>query len=305
MPGESAIHPIVACLARGEMLSMRGMTENPNPSVRSRQVSTLLRELRENRKLSGADVARVLGMSASKVSRIETGNRGLQVGDVAALLGLYQVPEARRDQILDQVSKSEERGWWESRGLGMPALRKGWADFEARATKIQNYEPLIMPGLLQTDEYAQAWFQTTNNTLSRAELDDLVAARAQRRAVLRNPYLQYLAVIDEAALTRPLAERSLMRRQLRHLVDASERRNVTVRVVPLRVGLYTGMHGGFACLDFPKEPSLVYLENYQFGMFLDEVEATAIYRAALSNILNLALDAVESATLIAQLADDL
>lgn len=280
------------------------MTDNPNPSVRSRQVSALLRTLREDQGLSGAEVAKALGMSPSKISRIETGARGLRVDDVAALLGHYQVPEQRRAQILDQVRKAEERGWWESQGLGLPQLWQALINFESRATRIQNFEALVVPGLLQTDEYTEAIISSINKTLSKTELTNLVASRRARQAVLNRRELQFLAVVDEAALRRPITVSGVMRRQLRHLVDSSERPNITVRVVPLQAGQYAGLQGPFACLDFDDEPSLVYIENHHFGMFMDEKEDIAAYRVALGNILNEALKPAESAQLIAQLAEE-
>ncbi len=280
------------------------MTDNPNPSVRSRQVSALLRSLREAKGLSGAEVAKALGMSQSKISRLETGNRGLRVDDVAALLGLYKVPEQKRAQILDQVRKSEERGWWESQGLGLPQLWQALINFESRATRIQNFEALFIPGLLQTDEYTEAIISSINKTLSQTELTNLVASRRARQAVLGRRDLQFLAVIDEGALRRPITVSGVMRRQLRHLVDASERANITIRVVPLQVGQYAGLRGPFAILEFEDEPSLVYTENQVTSMFLDEKEDVAAYRVALGNILNEALGPAESAQLIASLAEE-
>ncbi|MDQ3150236.1 MAG: helix-turn-helix domain-containing protein, partial [Actinomycetota bacterium] len=94
------------------------MLGNTHTSVRSRQVAAELRKLRENAGMSCAEVAKRLGMSASKVSRIETGNSGLQVEDVAALLGLYQVHATRREELVDLVRRAEERGWWQRQGSG-------------------------------------------------------------------------------------------------------------------------------------------------------------------------------------------
>jgi transcriptional regulator with XRE-family HTH domain len=280
------------------------MTENPNPSVRSRQVSALLRTLREDLGLSGAEVAKALGMSPSKISRLETGARGLRVEDVAAMLGHYQVPEQKRAQILDQVRKAEERGWWESQGLGLPQLWQALINFESRATRIQNFEALVIPGLLQTDEYTEAIIRSINKTLSKVELTNLVASRRARQAVLGTRELQFLAIIDESALRRPIAESGVMRRQLRHLVDTADRPNVTVRVVPLQAGPHSGLRGPFAIMDFNDEPSLTYIENHHFGMFLDEKEDIAAYRVALGNILNEALEPAESAELITRLAGE-
>jgi transcriptional regulator with XRE-family HTH domain len=283
---------------------MGNMTDTPNPSVRSRQVSALLRTLREDQGLSGAEVAKALGMSPSKISRIETGSRGLRVDDVAALLGHYQVPEQKRAQILDQVRKSDERGWWESQGLGLPQLWQALINFESRATRIQNFEALFVPGLLQTDEYTEAIISSINKTLSRTELTNLVASRRARQAVLSRRDLQFLAVIDEGALRRPITVSGVMRRQLRHLVDTSERENITIRVVPLQAGQYAGLQGPFAILEFEDEPSLVYTENQVTSMFLDEKDDVAAYRVALGNILNEALEPAESAQLIAALAEE-
>lgn len=280
------------------------MTLNPNPSVRSRQVSNQLRQLREAAGLTGAAVAEALGMSPSKVSRLETGSRGLRVDDVAAMLGLYRIPERQREQILDQVRKSGERGWWESQGLGLPELWKALIDFESRAIRIQNYESMFVPGLLQIAEYTEAIIKAINKTLSLTEVKKLVASRMARQVGLGRRELQFLAVIDEGALHRPIAESGVMRRQLRHLMESADRPNVTLRVVPLRVGPHAGLRGPFACLEFAEEPSLVYIENHHVGMFLDEKEDIAAYRVALGNILNEALKPAESLELISEIAGE-
>jgi transcriptional regulator with XRE-family HTH domain len=267
-------------------------------------VSALLRRLREDLDLSAAEVAKALGMSPSKISRIETGSRGLRADDVAAMLGHYRVPEQERARILNQVRKSEERGWWESQGLGLPQLWQAMINFESRATRIQNFEALVVPGLLQTDEYTEAIIGSINKTLSKVELTNLVASRRARQAVLGNRELQFLAVIDEGALRRPITVSGVMRRQLRHLVDSAERPNVTVRVVPLPAGQYVGLRGPFAILDFDDEPSLTFIENHHFGMFLDEKDDIAAYRLVLGNILNEALEPAKSAELIANLVEE-
>lgn len=280
------------------------MTEQTHPSVRSRQVSSLLRQFREKAELTGTDAAKALGMSQSKISRMETGSRPLNPDDVAALLGLYKVPERQRDKILDQVRRSAERGWWASQGLGLPELWKVLIDFESRATRIQNYEAMFIPGLLQTNEYTGAIIKGINKTISEDELTNLVASRMARQAILRRPDLQFLAILDETALRRPIAERGVMRRQLRHLVDSAERPNITVRVVPMRAGPHAGLRGGFAILEFADEPSLAFIENHHVDMFLDEKEDVAAYRVTLGNILNETLKPAESVEFISKIAKE-
>src|SRR2546430_15909167 len=157
------------------------MPGNPHTSVRSGTVAAELRNRRERRGLSCAEVARMLGVSASKISRIETGNSGLQVDDVAALLGFYQVPEAKRQELLDLLRRGDQKGWWE-RQAGLPHLWRALIDFENKATRIQSYQSMVIPGMLQTSEYSEALLKAIDDTLSDAELGNLVAARTGRGA---------------------------------------------------------------------------------------------------------------------------
>lgn len=281
------------------------MSTNSATSIRSRQVAAELRSLREKVGLSGAEVAKRLGMSPSKISRIETGNSGIQAEDVASLLGFYQVPVSTRDELLDLLRRAEERGWW-TRQPGLPQLWRSLITFEAKATRIQNYEALVIPGLLQTGEYARAVIQGIAPTISEAELDNLVAARIARQALLtRSRAPQFFAVIDEAALRRPVGEPGVMRRQLQHLLGAAERPHVTLRVVPLTAGAHAGMRGPFVILEFGDEPALVHVENHGTCLFLEEEADLADYRLALGTILHAALAPAATAELISQIATEL
>jgi transcriptional regulator with XRE-family HTH domain len=277
---------------------------NSHTSVRSRKAAAELRKIREEAGLSCTDVARMMGMSISKVSRIETGNCGMHIEDVAALLGLYKVPAARREELLDLVRRSEERGWWE-RQPGLPKLWRTLIDFEAKAVRIQNFEPLVVPGLLQTAEYSRAIIHGINATLSESELDNLVASRMARQTVLtRSAAPQLLAVVDEGALRRPIGDPGVMQRQLAHLATMAEKPNVTLRVVQKCVGSYTGLRGPFVILEFTEEPDLVFVENHGTNMFLEEDRHLAAYRLALSNILAVALYRADSGKLVHSLAAD-
>jgi transcriptional regulator with XRE-family HTH domain len=278
---------------------------NSYTSVRSRQVAAALRTLREQAGLSGAEVAKRMGMSPSKISRIETGVTGLQIEDVAALLGLYQVPAAVRDELLDLVRRSEERGWW-TRQPGLPQLWRSLIDFEAKATRIQNYEALVVPGLLQTAEYARAVIQGIAPAITEAELGNLVAARMARQAVLtRSNAPQFIAVVDEGALRRPIGEPGVMHRQLHHLLVVAEQPHVMLRVAPLAAGAHAGLRGPFVILEFTEEPARVHVENQSTGLFLEEEADLAAYRLALGTILNAALAPVATTELITQIAAEL
>lgn len=281
------------------------MTGNAYTSVRSRTVASVLRMCRDERKMSCEDVAAVLGVSASKISRMETGKSGLQIDDVSALLGFYEIPGERRQELLDLLRKGEEMGWWE-RQAGVPKLWRALIDFENKATRIQNYESMMIPGLLQTAEYCQALLKAIDPTLSDAELDTLVSTRMARQTLLtRSTAPQYLAVVHEAALRIQVGEPGVMRRQLRHLLDLAERANITVVVVPMGAGAHVGLRGAFMILEFEYEPDIVHVENQDTGMFLEEQADLAGYRLALRNILNAAIAPAATAELISSAVAEL
>lgn len=278
------------------------MPGNPHTSVRSRQVAAQLRRLREQAELSCSEVARTLGLSVSKVSRMETANSGMQVEDVAAMLGLYRVSATKRQEILDLLRRADEKGWWQ-RQAGLPQLWRNLIDFEAKATRVQNFENMFVPGLLQTAEYCRAILRGLNDTLSDAEVDHLVAVRMARQAVLtRSTAPQFLAVVDENVLRRPVGEDGVMHRQLLHLVACAARPNITLRVVQNAAGAYVGMRGPFMILEFSEEPSLGYMENHGTEMFFEEEAELAAFHVAFTSILGVALNPADSAGLIHDLA---
>ena len=247
-------------------------------------------------------MAKALGLSTSKVSRMETGNSGLQPDDVATMLGFYQVSAAKRQELLELLRRGETKGWWE-RQAGLPSLWRALIDFENKATRIQSYQALIIPGMLQTGEYTEAMIRGTDDTLSDAELDNLVASRMARQTVLtRSTAPQYLAVIHEVALRMPVGGPGVMSRQLRHLLSIAERPNIGLRAVPTTAGANVGLRGSYMILEFAEDPDLVHVENQITGMFLEEEADLAGYRLALRNILNVALAPVATAELIATIA---
>ncbi|GAA3852598.1 helix-turn-helix transcriptional regulator [Saccharothrix violaceirubra] len=280
------------------------MPGNAYTSVRSRTVATALRLYREERKLSCEDVGDVLGVSASKISRMETGKSGLQYEDVNTLLGYYKVPPGRRKELLDLVRKGEETGWWE-RQPGLPRLWRKLIDLEHKAVRVQSYEAMIVPGLLQTAEYAQALLTAVDPGLSEREVDTLVSARMARQTLLtRAGAPRYLAVVHEAALRIRVGDGGVMRRQLRRLLDAGERPNVDVVVVPMAAGSHVGVRGSFLALEFRHEPELVFVENQDTGIFVEDPAELTRYHRALRTLREVALDAEASAARIAELTEE-
>lgn len=275
------------------------------PTIRSRRVSTELRRIRAERGVSSVDVAKALGVHPSKISRIENNKIGLRADEVAALLGFYQVAAKRRTQLLDLVRRAEEPGWWQSHGNGLPELWQTLIDFEQRASHIIDYQPFMMPGLLQTAEYARAIILGTAGSLPDRELDGKVAARLGRQAILGRPEPPTLdVVLYEPALRVPVGGASVMQRQLRALLDAAAMPTVTIRLVPISVGPHPGLEGSFIILEFQDEPTLVHLENWSNSAFLEEDHHLESYRVALQHLHSVALSAQESLDVIAAVADE-
>ncbi|MGQ0838921.1 helix-turn-helix domain-containing protein [Actinokineospora sp.] len=269
-------------------------------------MATELRRYRIDAGLSTTKAGELLGISQSQVSRVETGSRGLKPDEIAAMLGLYQVPAARREEIMELVRQSAEPGWWVSRfGTQLPQQWQALIDYEKRATTISDYEMSGVPGLLQTTDYARAIIEgTAERPLPSAELDAKVSARLGRQSILSRSTPPTLSVlIHESALRLPVGGPGVMRRQLLHLCDMSDRPAVSIQVVLLAAGPHAGLDGSFRLMDIPDEPSVVYQESKTRNAFLEQ-EDVDIYRLAWQQIGSVALLPGQSREMLATMAED-
>lgn len=281
------------------------MGRRPGVPVRQRRVSAQLRELRKEAGLTCADAAEALGTSITKISRMETGERGLYLDDVSALLGLYRVPAKDRREILDLVRNGQDPNWWQLKPSDLPTEWRDLMALEADAAAITNFEPLVVPGLLQTDEYAAAVIHGTNGELSESEVQGLVATRMGRHSLLskRNaPTL--LAMVDEMALRRPIGEPGVMQRQLQHLRACAQRANITLLVVPFTAGA-APLQGPMVLIELADRRSVVHLETLRAGAFLSEEPHIRATKLALRQLRAVALAPDESVRLIASIEGEL
>src|SRR5437762_11363828 len=191
------------------------MATRPSPTLLRRQLGAELRRLRERTHRTVADVAGGLGWSQSKLSRIETAHIGIRGDDLARLLDEYGVGDKERSRLLALRGQARQRAWWEAYGDALPDAYETLIGLEAAASVISTYEAQVVPGLLQTDEYANAV------TLADGVYDDpdvlgqRVAVRMARQAVLtREPAPELQVVLDEAVLRRPIGGPDVLRRQL-------------------------------------------------------------------------------------------
>ncbi len=246
------------------------MVRDKGASVRQRRVSAELRALRQDKKLTCQEVADALDWSVSKVSRMETGVRGLFPDDVAAMLGYLKAPSALREELLRLVREGEKPNWIQI-GSGLPKMWKNLIRIENDATAIYNYEPLFVPGLLQTGDYARAVIGAGNLELAEGAVDQLVRTRIGRHALLsRHDAPSLMVMMDEMVLRRPIGDAGCMFGQLQHLLNMSSRPRVEIRVVPFSVGANPGLEGPMVILEFVDQPTLVHVEIRSASGFLEE-----------------------------------
>jgi hypothetical protein len=178
----------------------------------------------------------------------------------------------------------------------LPEDWQTWVDFEDEASGLLNYEPLMIPGLLQTPEYARSIIKATGHSLSDGEVDSLVASRMARQGLLnRTQPLRLHAIIEQSVLERPFGDPGALARQHRHLLNAGERPNITIQVVPTKAELHAGLNGPFVILEYDDDPSLVLLENKVTSQFLDEEEQIQVFEAAWIELCDLAYNVDETA----------
>src|SRR5438477_4662138 len=226
------------------------MAVKANPTVLRRQLGWALRRIREREQLTVAESAGRLGWSESKLSRIETANSGVRRNDLERLLDTYDIGEPERARIIALASQAEQRNWWEAYGNALPDSYEAFIGFEAEATSIFTYQAQLIPGLLQTAEYARATMRTLVVTRPEAVEERLVVRLGRQKVLTREPPPEFWAVLDEAVLRRQVGEPGVMRRQLLRLVEVADGPSVTVQVHPFAAGVHRGMEGSFVILEF-------------------------------------------------------
>lgn len=249
-------------------------------------------------RLGGGDPTR---LAAVEALRIETGQQGIRLEEIAALLAIYGVVGEERKRLLDMARRGREPGWWETHSVGLTPWSRTFIRFEAEATRIVGWEPLLVPGLLQLPEYTSALMKACG--VAPADAQARVAARLGRQAILaRDEPPELSLVIDEMVLRRPLGGRRLMARQLHHLIEMADRPNLTLQVVPLACGGHSGLDGAFVLFDFDRLPPVVHLEHRISSIFLEKPDQVDVFRREADTLARSALSPVESVKLIAQVA---
>ncbi|MEU8203605.1 helix-turn-helix transcriptional regulator [Streptosporangium sp. NPDC049046] len=276
-----------------------------SPTVRRRRLAAELRGLREAAGLTMEEVAQALDMSRATISRLETGKTARpRPRDIRDILDLYRAEDAHREAVMDLVRGARERGWWEQyKGV----FTGTYVGLEAEASSIDTFEPLVIPGLLQTSAYTAELIRASLS-YDPAELDKRVEARMRRQEILRRPNPpRYRAIIDEAALLRPVGDTEVMRDQLRKLINTHPLEHVTIQVMPMSAGLHVGMSGHFVILEFPDftDQNVVYIETPTDNLYLEEPKQLERYNLMMQRLVADALGADASIAYLSELIDRL
>jgi transcriptional regulator with XRE-family HTH domain len=295
--------PIERCQLRRHVAKEFTVT-SPSPTVRRRELGARLRALRMERGLTVDDVAARMEVSPAKISRIETAARGVSLADVRFLCDLYGVSGAERDRLLILTRESRRRSWWQEYGL--PDAVSTYIGLEDAAASIQQYRTSLIPGLLQTADYAEAAIAGVDPDLPGGQVGQFVQARLNRQALLSSEQPPELwVVLDEAALRRVVGGPAVMGAQLDALAERSRNPAVTVQVIAMDAGAHPGMDSSFSVLHFSDVSDVVFIEGLLGNFYLQGPQDLSRYQRTFDQLRAIALSPRDSRTLISAIAHDL
>ncbi|WP_169736606.1 helix-turn-helix domain-containing protein [Pseudonocardia spinosispora] len=262
-----------------------------------------LKALREQNMMSLDEVSKRMYFSDSKLSRIENCENRITHHELKSLLDIYGVTADRWPEYFAMLEASVVGGWW--RAYGLP--EKGYLPLEADASLVRCYSLAIVPGLLQTHEYARAGFQRSIRQLSPEQVKRDVRIRMirQKRLTSATDPLRLVSIVDEVALHRPAGNSEIMVAQLEHLIEKAVLGNVTLQVLPTSLGSHPGQNGSFSVLSFDDagEPDVAYVEHPLGSMHTEREAIVTKARTRFDHLQSLALPPEESAALIRRIAE--
>ena len=279
-----------------------------SPTAVRRALGQRLRELRLDRDLTVAEVAGAADIGQSTVTKIELAQMVPSRPNVEKLLSFYGIDGDERDLLLAMHRDGNRKEWWES----VHALRPKFGNYlslESAATAVQAYDTHLVHGLLQTPDYARAVIRASRQELLPHEVDQLVATRMRRQAVLTRtdqPPLELWSIMDEAVLRREMGGRETMRAQLERLIEASELPSVNLLVMPGSLGAHAGLDGPLAILQFETGTRpVVYVECQAGNLYMEKDDDLRRCQQRMNHILAAAPGTEQSLALIRQIAKEM
>jgi hypothetical protein len=278
-----------------------------SPTVRRRRLGVALRRLRVASAFTTYDAAQHIECSQAKMSKIEMGRVPVKSLEVKALLELYGVSGEQFESLLMLARQSQQRGWWQVHGNAVPDWFAPYLGLEAEAESLRLYEAAVVPGPLQTSDYARALAEASVR-IPDEDIERVVALRLarQERLTAANP-LQLWTVVDEAALRRPVGSPASRLAQYEHLLEMTARPNVHLQVLPTAVGAHSGLGGSFIVIGFPDQldNDVVYLEHQAGALYLERKPEIEQYSMMFDQLRTEALGPGESAALVCRLIEEL
>jgi DNA-binding XRE family transcriptional regulator len=278
------------------------MTTQSSPTLRRRRLARRLRQMRENARMTLAEAAPKLQKTRSALGRIEKGETQADVHLVRSMMDLYDQYDENLEQM---VQDAMVPGWWIPYGI----KDRGFIGLETEAETALTSQLVYVPGLLQTEDYIRAVFNNGSVRWPKKLFENHVTARMirQQRLTDEKSPLTLAAIIDEAALRKPVGGLAVMRAQLLHLVEAAELDTVTIQVVPNSVGAHPGMDGSFTILEFtdPEDPSLLYAEYPNGAVHVEKPDEVRDTRLIFDNLRTIALPPADSVGFIRRVANEL
>jgi transcriptional regulator with XRE-family HTH domain len=284
------------------------MATGTGPAVRRRQLMTELKRLRETTGLTQEDVAGQLDWHPTKIMRIETGRTAPHPNDVRVMLGLYGVADnGILAGLLKLAKDARQRGWWYSYKDVLISRFELFLGLESEADTIRDFELSMIPGLLQTDDYARELIRGLM-AFDAAEIERRVELRMARQQILASAEAPHLwAILDEAAIRRVVGGQLIMKAQLLHLANSAEHGRTTIQVLPYSAGPHPGQAGPFIILGFaePTEPEVVYMETVGGNLYVDKPEEVRLFSTVFDQLRAVALSPSQSAAMLQALAGEL
>jgi transcriptional regulator with XRE-family HTH domain len=274
------------------------------PTVLRIMLGTQLRNLRESRGISAHDAAKAIRASHSKISRIELGKSAIREIDVLDLLTFYGVDPDEREQFLTLAEQASRPGWWHRFSDIMPDWFKAYIGMEEAAKSIRVYEPLFVPGLLQTPQYTAAVLALGDIPVGEAERYAILRKERQRR--FTEGQLKLWAIVDESALRRPVGSAEILRDQLRYLISLSSRQNLTLQITKQGAGGYAAP-SAFSILRFgdPEMPDVVYVEHLTSALYFDKKSDVDRYLLAMERLSIISGKPAETRGILSTIVDEL
>lgn len=278
------------------------MPSHPRPTVRRRRLGAELKRLREKAGVKMEEAAERIGGDKPKISRQENGRQGVSKLEIEALLALYGVSDERLRTALTTLAREGRRkGWWAQYSDILTAGFQERLSIESDAARILAFQPMLVPGLLQTVEYATEVIRSVNKTATEEEIDSYVEVRKSRQEIFaRESPPQYLCLLDEAVLRRQVGGPAVMAAQLDKILEMNNPPKLTIQVVPFAQGWHAGADGPFNVYSYPDPMDLdvVNLEYLDGALYLEEDESVERYQLAFDELRAAALTSRQSMELI-------